>query len=82
MKYVMNHCDRVVSSDGEMVTFSGTSTAGRLFSISVKLSDVNRYLNGALIQDAFPYLSASDRELCLSGTDEQTWKSLFGDNDE
>lgn len=36
---------------------------------------------GALIQDAFPMLSADDREFLLSGITPEEWNETFGDGD-
>lgn len=35
--------------------------------VTVKAPDLFKYRQGALIQQAFPYLSADDREFLLSG---------------
>jgi hypothetical protein len=36
-------------------------------------------MNGALIQDAFPYLSAGEREFILTGITQMEWNELFGE---
>ena len=33
--------------------------------------------NGALIQNAFPYLSADEREFLMTGTPPEVWDELF-----
>ncbi len=71
-----------VSSNGQNVTFSGLSTAGRPFSVTTKLSDANEWLNGGLVQTCFPYLSADDRELLMTGIDSETWENMFGGGDD
>ncbi len=73
---------RTVSADGQNVTFSGLSTAGRSFSVTTKLSDANEWLNGGLVQACFPYLSADDRELLMTGIDRETWENMFGGGDD
>ena len=60
-----------------MVEFSGLSTGGREFSIVAHLSDVNRWVNGELIQVAFPYLNADQREILKTGIDAQAWETMF-----
>lgn len=60
-----------------MVEFSGLSTGGREFSIVAHLSDVNRWVNGELIQVAFPYLSADQREILKTGIDSESWDRMF-----
>ena len=39
--------------------------------------DVANWENGALIQDALPYLSADDRELLISGTCGACYDKMF-----
>lgn len=65
-----------------MVEFSGLSTGGREFSIVTHLSDVNRWINGELIQVAFPYLNADQREILKTGIDAQDWDALFAGSEE
>lgn len=35
--------------------------------------------NGALIQNAFPYLTAGEREFLLTGTPPDVWDEMFKD---
>ena len=35
--------------------------------VTVEIEDWKKYKDGALIQNAFPYLSADDRELIMTG---------------
>ena len=65
-----------------MVEFSGLSTGGREFSIVAHLSDVNRWVNGELIQVAFPYLNADQREILKTGIDAQEWETMFAGTQE
>jgi len=65
------------SHDGLMVTFSGISTGGRGFSITARLDDTNRWINGELIQVAMPYLNADEREILKTGIDSQSWDEMF-----
>lgn len=50
--------------------------------VSVKSKDWFAYVNGALVQDAFPYLFADEREMLISGICPGCWERLFGDEDE
>ena len=36
---------------------------------------------GAMIQNAFPYLSADEREFLLTGTPPDVWDAMFKDDD-
>lgn len=37
------------------------------------------YQNGMLMQDAFHFLNADEREFLISGTTPEEWKAMFGD---
>ncbi|MCP1392614.1 MAG: hypothetical protein J5I35_07630 [Methanothrix harundinacea] len=50
--------------------------------IRVSLAGYDAWKMGALIQDALPKLSASERELLISGTCPVCWEGLFGGEDE
>ena len=49
--------------------------------IVVYPSDLARFEAGTHAQDAFPYLSADDRELLISGTCDECWNKMFSDDD-
>lgn len=68
--------------DGDKLTFSGISTGYREFRITVNLSDANEWVNGGLIQDCFPYLSADEREILMTGIDSITWNGIFGQSED
>ena len=80
MRYAMSSCTRTVSADGRYFKIEGESLGGRPFSITVENADMNRYLTGTLIQDAFPYLSAAEREVCISGMDAEEWKEMCSES--
>lgn len=69
-------------SDVDMIEFSGLSTSGSQFSIVAKLEDAQRWVNGELIQVAFPYLNADDREILKTGIDAQEWETMFAGTQE
>ena len=77
MRYAMSNCTKTVSTDGRYVKLDGESVGGRPFSVTVEQADMSRYLFGTLIQDAFPYLSAAEREVCISGMDAEDWKEMY-----
>ena len=70
------------SDDGLMVTFSGISTGGRGFAIVTRLDDANRWINGELIQNCFPYLNADQREILKTGIDSESWDEMFAGSEE
>ena len=80
-RYCLTHnVDRTV--EGENITFSGYTTSDKPFAITVKLSDANRWSNGESIQNCFPHLTAEQREILMTGNDDEAWERLFGGSDE
>ena len=55
---------------------------GRPNEIEVNKADFLRWKDGELAQVAFPYLSAEDREMLISGICPECWNGMFGDEDE
>lgn len=80
MRYALHNFTKTVSEDGRDVEMTGYSLAGREHTVTVKLADINRWLNGELIQYAFPYLTADERELCISGIDGYHWNKMFAED--
>lgn len=54
--------------------------------ISMPISDyesgIAAYKSGAYIQNAFPNLTADQRELLMTGIHPECWKQMFPDDDE
>lgn len=50
---------------------------GAEFTIKVSTSDYIEWLEGTLVQDAFPYLSADEREALVSGICSKCWENMF-----
>lgn len=50
------------------------------FAIKVNKEDLVDYNNGKLIQDAFPYITASERELIISGICGKCFDKMFEDD--
>ena len=56
---------------------------GKENQISVNLDDLGAWQRGEkLVQDAFPYLSASKRELLLTNTCPECWDKMFAQYDD
>ena len=55
---------------------------GQAHGVFVNEADYWDWDDGALVQDAFPYLSADDRELLISGCCSQCWDKYFGSDEE
>lgn len=51
--------------------------SGKWNSVPVKTEDYVKWQDGMLIQDAFPYLSAGEREIILTGIDPDEWETMF-----
>lgn len=68
--------------DTLMITFTGRSTGNRGFAIVTKLVDAQRWVNGGLIQDCFPYLTADQREILKTGIDGESWSEMFAGSEE
>ena len=45
--------------------------------LNVKSEDLTNYQNGEYIQKAFPYLTAEERELILTGLTSEMWDNMF-----
>ena len=75
--------DRVARTvDGENLTFSGYTMSAKPFSITVKLSAANVWLNGGYLQECFPHLTVEQREILLTGNDDESWNSMFPSEEE
>lgn len=57
--------------------FCGTETE-----IAVSASDYFDWMNGELVQNAFPYLSANEREAFVSGICSSCWDKMFSSSEE
>lgn len=58
------------------------SHCGVVQSILVNPEDILKYQSGAYVQDAFPYLSAGEREMIISHTCDTCWNNMFGQSEE
>lgn len=68
--------------NNEWVTIEVVDILGNTHLMDVKMIDMAAYEDGAHIQDAFPYLTASQRELMLTGLTDDMWGEMFGDEEE
>lgn len=55
---------------------------GKAHEVEVNEMDYLDWQDGALIQDVMPYLSASERELLISGIDDACWGKMFGGDED
>lgn len=55
---------------------------GRANEVEVNEMDYLDWDDGLLVQDAFPYLSADEREMLITGICPTCWDKMFGEEDE
>lgn len=64
-------------------TFTGPCVVtGKPYSVTVPGAGLFRYRQGAHIQNAFPGLSADDREFLISGMSPEGWAATFNDDED
>ena len=61
-----------------------SSVTGKRHTLDLPITDaqIAKYHNGALVQDAFPHLTADQREFIVSGATAEEWINLFKGLDE
>ena len=69
-------------NNSEWVTIQVIDMLQNAHYMDVKMVDLAAYEDGALIQDAFPYLTSGQRELILTGISDEMWGNMFGDEEE
>lgn len=67
-----------------MIITRTSSITGVTHSIDLPVTEeqMMEYSRGALLQNAFPNLSAGDREFIKSGITDSEWKAVFGADEE
>lgn len=60
-------------------TFTGVE---RTRDLNITEEQLAAYNAGALIQNAFPHLSDSDREFFKTGVTDEEWETVFGKEEE
>ena len=55
---------------------------GKDHEINVEFADYLNWQNDTLVQDAFPYLSADEREMLISGICSSCWNKMWGDEND
>lgn len=85
MRYADSHCSYVEGVDASGVgtyTFTGPCiVTGKKQSVTIKAPDLFKYRQGGYVQDCFPYLSKGEREFLISGTSDEGWNVLWGEED-
>ena len=55
---------------------------GEMHEVPVNEDDYWDWQDGTSVQDAFPYLTADEREMLISGICPKCWDKTFGDDEE
>jgi hypothetical protein len=57
--------------------------SGNIHSMDLNVTEeqINAYKNGMLIQDAFPNLTADEREFIMTGITAEEWNTVFAEED-
>lgn len=62
----------------EVCVITSCPCCGKANEIEVNEMDYFDWDDGELVQDAFPYLSAEEREMLISGICPTCWNKMFG----
>lgn len=80
MRYAQNNCT-ISRVDLGTIRYTGKCiVTGKEYSVDCPAHGVFSALGGELIQEAFPNMSADDREFLISGTSPEGWAKLFPQN--
>ena len=66
----------------EVTIITACPFCGHANEVEVNEEDYWDWQDGALVQDAFPYLSADEREMLISGICPKCWDNTFNTFDE
>lgn len=77
---------RAYMEDGNMhttqITCKPCVCCGKSATITVESAKLAVWRSGKLVQEAFPTLSADERELLISGTHPECWEALFNQKEQ
>lgn len=82
MRYADNFCSYTEQYKNGIHTYTFTGPClitKKSYSVTVSGEGLHKYRRGAYIQDAFPELSAEDREFLITGYSPEGWKIVFPD---
>ena len=66
----------------EIIIVKACPFCGHAHEVAVNECDYWAWEDGELAQNAFPYLSADEREILISGICPRCWAETFGENDD
>lgn len=75
----IDKCQVVDNKDGTCTITGPCYVTKKPYSLTVKTSQLQKYLNGEYVQKAFPSLRPEQREFLISGTSPEGWNQVFGD---
>ena len=71
-----------MDADSRMTIQDKCCITGEQYSVTVEAKDFFGWKNGQLIQQAFPYLTAGDREFLQTRISPKGWEQQFGKDEE
>lgn len=66
----------------EVTIVTACPFCGHANEVAVNEADYWDWQDGALVQDAFPYLTADEREMLISGICPTCWEKTFGSDED
>ena len=80
--YALTNC-RIEKINSDTVLIKGNCiVTGKPYEVKTENKCFIDYMNGALLQDAFPNLSIDDREFLKTGYSPEGWNQIFGEENE
>jgi hypothetical protein len=70
------------TGDKVIVTTRQCIMCGLLHEVEVDEAQLRRYMEGEFVQKAFPDMSVAERELLVSGTDDECFNLMFPEEDQ
>lgn len=71
----------VAGHQGNLIISRECSVTGKKYIVTVKHAEFDAWMSGTLVQDAFPTLSAEEREFLISNYTPAEWHATFGDEE-
>ena len=71
-----------MDTDSQVTIQGKCCITGEQYSVTVEAKDFFGWKNGQLIQQAFPYLTAGDREFLQTRISPKGWEQQFGKDEE
>jgi len=70
------------TNNHEITVITGCPFCGLIHEVEVNEMDYLDWQDDVLVQDAFPYLDANEREMLISGICPDCWDKMFGSDEE